>query len=43
MSENPKAGRQMAKRWEKQNLLQKNGTVVSAGSSLIPYNDINVA
>ena len=43
MSENPKAGRQMAKRWEKQNLLQKNGTVVSAGSSLIPYNDISVA
>ena len=39
---NAKAGRQMAKRWEKQNLLQKNSTLVSAGSSLIPYNDINV-
>jgi RecA-family ATPase len=42
-SENAKAGRQMGKRWEKQNLLQKNGTLVSAGSSLIPYNDVNVA
>ncbi len=42
-SENAKAGRQMAKRWGKQNLLQKNGNLVSAGSSLIPYNDVNVA
>jgi hypothetical protein len=42
-SENARAGRQMAKRWEKQNLLQKNGTLVTAGSSLIPYNDINVS
>jgi hypothetical protein len=37
------AGRGMAKRWGDQNLLQCTGLVISAGSSLIPYNDINVA
>ena len=41
VSEN--AGRAMAKRWGDQNLLQCNGLIISAGSSLIPYNDINVA
>ena len=40
VSEN--AGRAMAKRWGDQNLLQCNGLIISAGSSLIPYNDINV-
>jgi hypothetical protein len=42
-STSPNAGRAMAKRWEGQNLLQCTGLVISAGSSLIPYNDINVA
>jgi hypothetical protein len=41
VSEN--AGRAMAKRWGDQNLLQCTGLMISAGSSLIPYNDINVA
>jgi hypothetical protein len=36
------AGRAMAKRWGTQNLLQCNDKVISAGSSLIPYKDINV-
>ena len=42
-STSPNAGRAMAKRWGNQNLLQCTGLVISAGSSLIPYNDINVA
>ena len=42
-SKNENAGRQMARRWGEQNLLQRNGLIISAGSSLIPYNDINVA